>query len=618
MNRLIPIALTALGATLILWNLGRPALWQDEAETALRAESILESGLPRMTLGGVLVTAQPSLAKYEGNAAGVWIWNTWLPAYLVAASFAILGRTPFAARLPFALAGILTLWLWWRLCANGERDELAAPRSWAPEAALALLVLSPAYLLFCRQSRYYALVALGTVLVLASWRRLLEKKPYGALAVALSLNFLLHASFAFFAAACLALALDAVLRLDECPRAVRFWHAAILTLALAAPAALGFRVWDRPGNHSYPMVESLNFLKTFLLWLAAFAVPLALIGAAFVRRWVFVALGFVLLCGLVGEGRWSLICAVLAWASLLAAAAREPAPYGVMNLRRLCLLWIAATLGLLAFGAAEPYGRYLAGLLPPVAYLVARSLSALGRGRPAAVAGLVVLAGASNLMFLAPLKAAESIGAPGAPSESVSGMMRQRLRDLRVRSDLASFAGEAARGPEGYVEGAAAAMRAGAGSSFFSDADSLSLMFATTRRPVYPDEFKTSEPDWILPSPWLRLTPDLEARVNELAASGRYEGVDVSAPRLLWQNNPDPLFRDFSAKRGPLALLHLRAAEGGPVSASTEEVLRCQGYPCPKGCYRGPSGCWGNACTRDVRCAPAGYDPWHGRRHSGK
>ncbi|HEX4046836.1 MAG TPA: hypothetical protein VH309_03335 [Elusimicrobiota bacterium] len=561
MRRLaLPLALTALGAALLLWNLGRPALWQDEAETALRAETILESGLPRMSLRGALVTAQPSLAAHEGSAAGVWTWDTWLPSYLVAASFALLGRTAFAARLPFALAGILTLWLWWRLCVDGEKDELADRRAWAPEAALALLALSPAFLLFCRQSRYYALVALGTALVLASWRRLLEKKRHGAIAVALSLNFLLHASFAFFGAACLALALDALLRLDECPRAIRFWNAALLTAALAAPAAWYFRVWDRPGNHSYGFAESLEFLKTFLLWLAAFAVPLALVAAAFARRWILVALGFVLLCGLVSEGPWSLICAVLAWAAILAAAAREPAPYGVMNLRRLCLLWIAATLGLLAFGAAEPYGRYLAGVLAPAAYLVARSLSALGRGRPAAVAALAALAAATNLLYVAPLKAAQALAGPSFPAQSVSGMMRQRLRDLPARSGLASFAGETWRGPDGYVDAAAAAMRAGGGATFFSDADSLSLMFATPLRPVYPDEFKTFEPDWILPSPWLRLTPELEARVDALAASGRYRRVDVSAPRLLWQNNPDPLFRDFFPSRGPLLLLRRDAA----------------------------------------------------------
>jgi hypothetical protein len=76
---------------------------------------------------------------------------------------------------------------------------------------------------------------------------------------------------------------------------------------------------------------------------------------------------------------------------------------------------------------------------------------------------------------------------------------------------------------------------------------------------MYPDEFKTGEPDWILPSPWLSLTPDLAARVRELASSGRYEAVLVDAPRLLWQNNPDPLFRDESPRRGPLPLFHRRA-----------------------------------------------------------
>lgn len=559
MRRGVAAAVLAVSGFLLLWNLGRPALWQDEAETALRAESILESGVPRTTLRGVLVTAQPSLARYEGNADGVWTWNTWLPAYLCAASFALLGRTPLAARLPFALAGLLSAFLAWRLFSDGEDDELAEKRPWAPEAALALLALSPAYLLFCRQSRYYALVALGTVLVLRSWRRLLEGKPWGALALALSLNFLLHASFAFFMAAALALALDSFLRFDECPRARRFWTAAFLTGALAAPAVWYFRVWDRPGNHAYGWRESLEFLKTFELWLCAFAFPLLLVGLAFLRRRVGLAVAFVSLCGLVAEGSWSLLCAGLVLFFALAAAGREPAPYGVMNLRRMCLLLIVATLGPLSFGAAEPYGRYLAGILPAAAYLGARALSALGRGRAWAVAGLAALTVVSNAAFVIPLKAAQALAAPGAPADTVSGMMRARLRGLPVRSDLAALARETLRGPEGYVEAAAAAMGAGGGKTFFSDADGLSLMSATGLTPVYPDAFRTVEPDWILPSPWLGLTPELDARVRELAASGRYEAAPATAPRLMWQNNPDPLFRDFAPARGPLPLLRRRS-----------------------------------------------------------
>ena len=557
MKRSLPFVLLGLGALLLLWNLGSPALWQDEAETALRAESILDTGLPRMTLRGVLVTTQHSLVVHEGNAQGVWTWNTWLPAYLVAASFAVLGRTPFAARLPFALSGLLALCLAWRLFSDGEEDEIIERRAWAPETALALLALSPAFLLFCRQSRYYALLPLGTVLVLHSWRRLLAKKPWGALAVALCLQFLLHASFAFFACACLALMLDAVLRLDECPRAGRFWGAAALTILLAAPAAWYFRIWDRPGNHAYGFVESLEFLKTSLLWLAVFILPLALVAAVFIRRWILVLLGAVLLCGLVAEGPLSRLCAVAVWMVILAAAVREPAPYGVMSLRRMCLLSAVATLAVLSLAAAEPYGRYLAGLFPVVAYLVSRGFSSLARGSAPVVAGLVVVAVAGNLFFVGPLKLAQAL-APAAPSASVSGMMRQRLRDQHPRSVLGLFIGEVFRGPEGYIEAAAAAMKSGGGDDFFSDADDLSLLFATGLRPLTPGEFMTREPDWLMPSPWIRLTPELDARVNALIASGRYDQASVDAPRLMWQNNPDPLFRAFMPETGALPLFRRR------------------------------------------------------------
>lgn len=551
----VAAALVAAGSALLLWGLGRPALWQDEAETALRAEAVLETGIPRETVRGVVATAQPSLLPAEETASGVWTWNTWLPAYLAAASFLLLGPAALAARLPFALAAALTLWLAWRVFSDGERDEPAERREWAPEAALALLALSPAYVLFGRQARYYSLAALGTMLALAAWRRLLAGRPWGALGVVAALNLLFHSWFAFCAVVAAALALDALLRLDECLRGRRFWAAAALALLTLGPAAWYFRVWERPGNHDYPLAEALDFLKTFLLWIGAFSVPLALAGAASWRRGL---AGFVLLCGLVSEGPASRAAALAAGLWILAEAVRQPAPRGVMNLRRMCLLLLAAGLALLSEFAAEPYGRYLMGLLPALAYLSGRALSRLAGGRARAVAALTAFALASNAASLLPLKAAQALAAPAAPADSVSGMMRARLRDLPPRSDLARVAAEVLRGAEGYVEPVAAAIRAGGGATFFSDADALSLMCVTTLRPVYPDELASAEPDWILPSPWLRLSPADAARVAALAASGRYEAVPVEGPLLLWQNNPDPLVRDFSPRRGPLPLLRRR------------------------------------------------------------
>ncbi|MDX6769588.1 MAG: glycosyltransferase family 39 protein [Elusimicrobiota bacterium] len=552
----LALGLASVGALLLFARLDKPALWQDEAETALRAVTILETGLPRTHLGGVLVTAQPSLAAHEGNAAGVWTWNTWLPAYLVAASFAAFGRTPLAARLPFALAGLLTLWLSWRLFRAAEDDEVADKRPWSAEAGLAVLATSAPFLLFSRQSRYYALVSLGTVLVLLSWRALLAKRPWAALGLALSLNFLLHSSFAFFAVAALAVALDALLRFDECPRGGRFWAAAGLTLALAAPAAWYFRVWDRPGNHGYGAAEGLEFLKTFLLWGARYAVPLALPALVLVRRAALgrraapllaLAAGAVLLVGVAGEGAASRLAAALVLAALCAGAFAAPAPYGVMSLARMSALLLAATLGLLSFTAAEPYGRYLAGVLPVCAFLCGRWLSELGGGRAALTAALAAAAVYGGGLYSGPVRAAALAASP-APVESVSGMMRLRLRETPGAVELARFV--AGLGAPGYAEAAAEAMKSG-GATFFADADGLTLTFATGLKPVY--DLKT-EPDWVMPSPWLRLSPELDARARALLASGRYAPVPVEAPRLLWQNNPDPLFRDPAPARGPLPL----------------------------------------------------------------
>ena len=51
---------------------------------------------------------------------------------------------------------------------------------------------------------------------------------------------------------------------------------------------------------------------------------------------------------------------------------------------------------------------------------------------------------------------------------------------------------------------------------------------------------------------------DPTASINLSSLAGEYEPVPVPAPRLLWQNNPDPLFRDFAPKPGPLALFRRR------------------------------------------------------------
>jgi 4-amino-4-deoxy-L-arabinose transferase-like glycosyltransferase len=80
-------------------------------------------------------------------------------------------ETPFAARLPFALLGLLTIALVYGIVFRVARQR------WAAASAALLLTLSVQFLLYSRQSRYYTLAAaLSCLLVwqflrLSSWKR---------------------------------------------------------------------------------------------------------------------------------------------------------------------------------------------------------------------------------------------------------------------------------------------------------------------------------------------------------------------------------------------------------------------------------------------------------------
>src|SRR5262249_2354985 len=105
-------AVLALGAVLIFWNLGERYLWQDEAETALLAKSILLTGLPTACDGKNVISQELSR---EFGPDYLWRWSPWLQFYLAAGSFALFGPNTLSARLPFAVLGLLaiplTYWL---------------------------------------------------------------------------------------------------------------------------------------------------------------------------------------------------------------------------------------------------------------------------------------------------------------------------------------------------------------------------------------------------------------------------------------------------------------------------------------------------------------------------
>jgi len=130
---------------LFLANLGNQYLWQDEAQTALISKTILTDGVPRGYDGKNFFSQE--LGKEYGKNY-IWKWHTWLPFYVLAFFYKLFGIGTFISRLPFALFGIGSVFLSYRLCRAMWEDKKTA------FAAVVLLAVRIPFLLLSRQCRY--------------------------------------------------------------------------------------------------------------------------------------------------------------------------------------------------------------------------------------------------------------------------------------------------------------------------------------------------------------------------------------------------------------------------------------------------------------------------------
>lgn len=194
------LAIALLASVLLLVNLGNHYLWQDEAQTALIARTILDRGLPYGT-DGLNFFSQELGAEYgEGY---LWKWHTWLSFYATAASFQLFDTTTFAARLPFALFGMASLVLVFLFC----------DRQWGRRAALVAAVLALTcipFFLLSRQCRYYSAAAFFSLLALHYYLEMLRSRRRAWLYFALAATGLFHVHYVYFATLIAAIGVHAV------------------------------------------------------------------------------------------------------------------------------------------------------------------------------------------------------------------------------------------------------------------------------------------------------------------------------------------------------------------------------------------------------------------------
>src|SRR5262249_16818453 len=244
-----------LGTLLIFAGLSQRYLWDDEAETALLAERVLQFGVP-LAWDGASLVSQECGQDYDQNY--VWRQTPWLPIYVTAASFKLFGVSTFAARLPFALLGLLSVSSMYLLARRVFNDWTTV------HLAAASLLFSVPFLLHVRQCRYYSLAIFASIWILYFFFSLRERPRLAAAGLALSLTMLVHTSQLLFLGAVAGLVLGfLVARLD---RAVLPWLGAGLGAAVALnfPWLVGSDLGGKSGN--LLSLNSAALYLTSLLW----------------------------------------------------------------------------------------------------------------------------------------------------------------------------------------------------------------------------------------------------------------------------------------------------------------------------------------------------------------
>ena len=497
--------IAALAAFLLLWNLGAPILWEDEAETALLARNTLLFGWPRATGGPSGVISQQCGADYEAST-GRWIRHPWGPFYLTAGSFALLNESAFAARLPHALLALACVPATWLLARRfGLTGRSVALLPW-------LLVLSSPFLLYARQCRYHAMAMLGATIAVAAlpglrgprWKR-------DSLLLAMGLLLLIEASYLLFFAVAFGLALAGPVLLHPSVARKR------LALVLAA-VALG----------SLPLLWLQGFFSGAVAHAATLGPPLPKLWGYLLKLDLFFLPLPVMLLGLV--------------VAALRPKDRAPRLPERTRIAAFLAVFVLANLIALSFSTIA-FSRYLSHLLPVFSLALALALLAIRRIAPLA-AWVFALATVGTHFLHGWLAAAFPVPSL-RPDEAFPSPLVETL--VRIGAPPPGPLGRAVEFLDRHANPHDVALIT------FGD---LPLRFHTRLRIVGGESGEDLRglppPDWVVWRPFFRMRPRTPATEEDqkrmrafLAALpwNEYERVAFSPRDTVWSNNPEPELR---------------------------------------------------------------------------
>jgi len=531
---------TILAACLILPGLGGPRFWGDEADCALVAQNILRFGYPRSFDGKYLIETEKTV-----YAPG-YLWNQhpWASHYLCAAGFALLGKSNFAARLPFALAAIAGVAL------TGVLTVKLGGGARAAFLAGLWLALNTQYLLFAGQVHYYPLIAPAGLLLLWGYLEL-PRSAGRALFIAGGVLFF-HANYVPFVPFIGAIYLWMLFNGDE--RRLKWKSvlgASAIIVLLTAPWFIGVRAYQR--------AELVKHVGAFRLLR-----ELKEYGSLF-NRFVIPAL----------------FLPVAAWLARRRKALRRP--FG------LCLAICACTVLFIIPVSVTRSLRYTVALFPLLAVLAGFVLEEFFALNKAAAAVLVVLALATHVLDEAAILSAglaRSILRRGGIAENV--YLRRDLQNAFLKAEFAEYLRELVRPfDKDPVDGMIDVLAANAQSGdlavttwspkrvyYYTGLDTMcNISFLPPRgykRPAnYPDDPSKYRRIWYMRRPVNRI-PQFEEFFEKVRRDSRYRVTkwDYEYPSVQAGNVPDLAVRQRE-NLGALGTVELFLIEKTDRSASS-------------------------------------------------
>ncbi len=180
---LIPYALI-----MVFLGLSNSVLQADEGGDTFISTTILKYGAPYHQ-----DEKNYTMEHAKVRNDGLFLYRTWIPYYLQAFSLYLFGETTFAARLPFALSGVLSTVVLYFFTL-----KLTKKKSIAFLATLFLTSSVPA-LIYFRTARYVGLPILLTMLLLYFYITIFEKKKWNHWPLTITSIIYFHTMYVAFA-----------------------------------------------------------------------------------------------------------------------------------------------------------------------------------------------------------------------------------------------------------------------------------------------------------------------------------------------------------------------------------------------------------------------------------